>query len=60
MNRRDRERSERVTYELSWAHFERREKWRQIAEIWNTLGAAQKLRAKHEHPEAYAWLQRNA
>ena len=58
--RQAREYAAKVTYELSWADFERRERWRQIAEIWGTLGAAQKLRCKSEHPEAYKWLQANA
>ena len=60
MNKREREQMERNRLERSWALFENRERWRQAAAIYRTLGAAQKLRLKREHPAAYAWMQKNA
>jgi hypothetical protein len=50
----------KVMYEISWQKFERRDKWRQMIPLFNSLGAAQMLKLKREYPEAYAWLQRNA
>lgn len=61
MNRRQAaEYTARVNYELSWADFERREKWRQMLDLYRTLSAAQLLRLKRDYPEAYAWLKANA
>jgi len=50
----------RVKYEISWQQFERRDRWRQMIPIFNSLGAAQMLKLKRDYPDAYKWLQANA
>jgi hypothetical protein len=52
--------SAKVQYEISWQQFERRDKWRQMIPLFNQLSAHHLLKLKREHPDAYAWFQRNA